>query len=99
MKILFVAVFLVLLSFTVNAEETNYCHDQEANRAWEVLMHKYPGDSELSTLHALRMGLCYKIETGDIVIKEATKIFESVKNQLINKKANENGVKRKKAKL
>ncbi|MGR3176622.1 MAG: hypothetical protein ACUZ8E_01030 [Candidatus Anammoxibacter sp.] len=91
MKVLFATVFLVLLlNYTTFADETNYCHDPEVNLQWEMLVNKYPGDVELSTLHALRMGLCYKVELGDIEIKSATKIFESVRNQLIYKKTKEN---------
>ncbi|MGR3318773.1 MAG: hypothetical protein ACUZ8O_09875 [Candidatus Anammoxibacter sp.] len=90
MKVLFTTALLaLLLSFTVNAEEKNYCHDSEANQEWNILINKYPGDLQLSTLHALRLGLCYKIELGQIEIGEATKIFESVKNQLVNRKVNE----------
>ena len=86
MKILIITVLCMLLvSYTINANETNYCYDLESNHEWEILIQKYPYDMELAALHALRIGLCYKVEKGDISLDQATDIFENVRMQLIDK--------------
>lgn len=76
---------MLLISCTINADETNYCYDLESNQQWDILIQKYPYDMELAALHALRIGLCYKVEKGDISLDQATDIFENVRMQLIGK--------------
>ncbi|MFC1533217.1 hypothetical protein ACFLZG_03070 [Thermodesulfobacteriota bacterium] len=41
---------------------------------------------DIQTLHALRIGLCAKVERGDLTVQEATLIFESARDSIINKK-------------
>lgn len=66
--------------------ETNYCHDHETNAHWEALARKYPNDMGVATLHALRLGLCLKVERGDLTIDEATEIFENAREQIVQVK-------------
>ncbi len=40
-------------------------------------MPKYPDDISLQILHALRIGLCVKVEDGSISFKDATKLINS----------------------
>ncbi len=70
----------------INLEEYNYCNDQEANTEWEVLVLKYPADLQMHALHALRMGLCFKVNRGDIDLNQATEIFENMRLALIKSK-------------
>ena len=49
----------------------NYCKDKNSWEAWNVLSKKYPNDLDVQTLHALRIGLCIKIEKGSITLKKA----------------------------
>ena len=83
--IIFTVLFLVAVS--VAAEEENYCQDKESWKEWDELVAKYPGDTDIQTLHALRLGLCAKVQRGDITVRQATKIFESARVAIINKKA------------
>jgi hypothetical protein len=70
----------------------NYCHDQESWDEWEALVQKYPDDMDLHTLHALRLGLCAKVDRGDLTVEEATDIFERARERILQKKRTEEGV-------
>ena len=70
----------------INLEVKNYCSDPEANTEWEVLVLKYPADLQIHALHALRMGLCFKVSRGDIDLDQATEIFENMRLALIKSK-------------
>ncbi len=80
----------LLLSYTVNAEEKNYCDDPDANMQWEALIQKRPDDMQVHALHALRIGLCFKVDRGDLEVNQATEIFENMRNALVNFKQREN---------
>lgn len=66
-------VFSCSLAYT--EEQTNYCLDKESWKEWEALVKKYPNDNNVQTLHALRVGLCVKIEQGSVTFEQATDIF------------------------
>jgi hypothetical protein len=61
----------------------------ESWKEWEELADKYPADNDVQILHALRLGLCIKVERGDITVKDATNIFEAARTTIINKKSSE----------
>ena len=48
----------------------NHCKDQESWKEWDALIQKYPDDLDIQALHALRLGLCAKIERGEITIED-----------------------------
>ena len=83
--IIFSVLFIVAVS--VAAKEENYCKDMGSWKEWDELVAKYPNDMDIQTLHALRLGLCIKVQRGDITIEQATKIFESMRTAIINKKS------------
>ena len=93
--ILLLLIILSLSSLPVIAAE-NYCTDPESWEEWEELVAKYPNDSDLQTLHALRLGLCLKVERGDLTLEEGTDIFEKARQAILEKKKAE---KRKSAKV
>lgn len=66
--IIFFALSILLFSNSLNAEEQNYCNDPEANMQWEALIQEHPGDTQVHALHALRIGLCFKVERGDLSV-------------------------------
>jgi len=68
------------------AEDVNYCTDPDSWKEWEALVEKYPNDMEVHTLHALRIGLCIKVDRGDITVPEATDIFEKAREVIIQKR-------------
>ncbi|MDZ7761717.1 MAG: hypothetical protein U5L00_15850 [Desulfovermiculus sp.] len=65
--------------------EKNFCHDPESNAEWEELINKYPNDMGIQALHALRIGLCQKVDDDVLTIPEATKIFEDMRKALIER--------------
>ncbi len=85
-KIFITALSILLFLSTLNAEETNYCKDSDANMEWEAMIREHPGDMQIHALHALRLGLCFKVDRGDISISQATVIFENMRSALINAK-------------
>jgi hypothetical protein len=51
-----------VISLTLNAKENNYCNDPDANMQWEALIQEDPDDMQIHALHALRLGLCFKVD-------------------------------------
>jgi hypothetical protein len=83
--ILLLFFILSLSSLPIIAAE-NYCTDPESWGEWEELVAKYPNDSDIQTLHALRIGLCLKIERGDLTLEQGTDIFEKARQAILEKK-------------
>ncbi len=80
-----VALILVFCSL-VSAESENYCHDEKSWKEWDELVEKNPNDMEVQALHALRIGLCAKVDRGGITLDQATEIFESAREAIIRKR-------------
>ena len=79
-----ILVLAFVFSFPGFAEEpTNYCLDKESWKEWDALVKKYPNDNDVQTLHALRLGLCLKIEQGSITFEQATDIFNRAHEMVI----------------
>lgn len=83
---LLTAILILLLCGPTSGEEQvkNYCHDPAAYQQWEKLVRKHPEDMELQALHALRIGLCLKVDRGDLSVSQATDIFERMREALID---------------
>ena len=75
-----------LLICTGAIAEENYCIDKESWQEWDNLVAKAPNDMDIQTLHALRLGLCAKVERGDISVQQATDIFENARDAIVDKK-------------
>jgi UDP-N-acetyl-D-mannosaminuronate dehydrogenase len=56
---------------------------------WEALIQEHPYDMQIHSLHALRLGLCFKVDRGDLTVSQATEIFENMRSALVNAKAEE----------
>jgi hypothetical protein len=80
--------FLLCL-YSLNAEEKNFCEDTNTNIQWEALIQKNPDNMQFHALHALRLGLCFKVDRGDLTVDQATEIFENRRSSLINAMENE----------
>ncbi len=80
---------ILLFSYTLNAEETNYCNDPDTNMQWEAMVKKHPGDMQIHALYALRLGLCFEVDRGDLTVDQATEIFENMRSALIGAKVRE----------
>ena len=88
--ILFSLCSTLMVHSTLFAETENYCHDQDSWKEWDELVEKYPNDHEVQALHALRIGLCVKIDRGSITVEQAIDIFESAPEAILDKRKNEN---------
>jgi hypothetical protein len=85
MLLIGLSLFLVFCSF-IYAESENYCHDEKSWKEWEALIDKNPNDMEVQALHALRVGLCVKVDRSEITLEQATQIFESAREAIIQKR-------------
>ena len=92
MNLIIKFIYILLLVFTLGLfgedlrAAENYCTDKESWKEWDTLAEKYPDDMDIQTLHALRIGLCVKVERGDIKVEQAKDIFENARNTIITKK-------------
>jgi len=84
--------FLVAFFFAAQpsfAAEENYCDDQAAALAWQQLVKVSPNDLVLQRLHALRLGICEKIEKGSLSLNQGMKIFEEERERALQKRFEE----------
>jgi len=91
-----VAIIIVVFTFSTYADDDsfkpkNYCKDKKAWAEWEVLVAKYPDDDDVQILHAMRVGLCIKVEQGSISLEKAVELFDRahefvIKQTEMNKK-------------
>ena len=79
-------VLILFLASQFAVAKENYCTDPESWKEWEALVRKYPNDLDLHYLHALRIGLCVKVERGELTVEQATHIFERARDAIIEKK-------------
>jgi len=83
---MFISLCLIFAVYSASsAESKNYCHDKESWKEWDALAEKNPNDTEVQALHALRIGLCVKVERSQITVEQATEIFESAREAIIKK--------------
>ena len=71
---------------TSSTVEKDYYNNQIDNMEWDALIQQYPDDMVIHTLHALRDGLRFKLDKGDLNVSQATEIFENMRTALINGK-------------
>jgi hypothetical protein len=88
MRKLIITIIVLLIPLAALAE-TNYCHDPKANAEWEELIENHPNDMQVQALHALRIGLCQKVDNDVLTIPKATKIFEDMRKALIKHRSRE----------
>jgi hypothetical protein len=80
---LFIGLSLIFVCCSLAyAESANYCHDEKSWKEWDALVEKNPNDMEVQTLHALRI----KVDRGGITLEQATQIFESARESIIQKR-------------
>nr|AIJ02277.1 hypothetical protein [uncultured soil microorganism] len=76
-------------SLTLADEAPNNCHDPASWQDWNDRVKQHPDDTELHTLHALWLGLCVKVERGDVSLDDAITIFENARSTLIQQRQDE----------
>ena len=91
--------FLILLSspcFAGSSEEPiNYCKDPASWKEWNELLKKHPQDDAIYALYATRRGLCTMVESGMIDLDRATRIFEDIRESLVENYRDQSGPKEK----
>jgi hypothetical protein len=87
--VLAIAVALVLMTANAAADPVNFCHDEATWRQWTELVRENPGDDQLQMLHALRIGLCIKIEQGSISFDRANQLFNRAHESSIEQRRRE----------
>jgi hypothetical protein len=84
---MFLSLWLIILFPSALYPETeNYCLDEKSWAEWDRLIEKNPNDMEVQALHALRIGLCAKVDRGEISLGQATEIFESAREAIVQKR-------------
>jgi len=86
-------VILALLGCTLptahasdSSEPNNYCQSPDSWAEWKELLAQHPHDRGLQTLHALRLGICLKVDRGEITLDEGTALFEEARTALMVQK-------------
>ena len=97
MKILALATIIILLGISgVHATDLQtkppdrpktYCHDPAAWAQWTRMVYKYPNDMTVQSLHALWLGLCMKVDLGQISVENAIVLFERAREAAIKTKS------------
>jgi len=86
-KTVFIILFLVFIyTNSLYADPENYCRDQESWEEWDTIIEKNPDDMQVQALHALRIGLCVKVDRGEITLDQATEIFEAARETIVEKR-------------
>lgn len=89
MKTIFPSISLTALLLFPNSAgceaPANYCNDPEAMRQWRALLEKHPHDDAIAALHAMRVGLCAMVESGEMKEARATDIFEKMRESLVER--------------
>ncbi len=75
-----------VISLTLKAGKNNFCNDPDSNSTWESLILEHPDDMQVQALHALRVGLCIKVDRGELDADQATEIFKNMRRTLIGAK-------------
>ena len=84
--LILISVLVLSYSHGFTEEPMNYCLEKESWNEWDELVQKYPNDEDVQILHALRIGLCTKIERGSITFDQANAIFNRTHKMVIEKK-------------
>ena len=91
--------FLILLSSPCfagsNEEPVNYCKDPASWKEWNELLKKHPQDDAIYALYATRRGLCTMVESRMIDLNRATRIFEDIRESLVENYRDQSGPKEK----
>lgn len=66
-------------------ESNNYCKDETSWQQWHELLAKHPQDDAIHALYATRRGLCSMVESGKIDLDRATRIFEKMRDSLVDR--------------
>lgn len=69
---------------TYSTGEKDYYNNPGDDMEWDALIQQHPDNMVAHTLHALREGLRFKLDRGDLTVGQAAEIFENMRMVLIN---------------
>ena len=82
MKRLMISLVVVLALFIsvslCTAEDEKFCNDEKMWAHFDSMAKEFPADNSVQILHALKIGLCEKIEQGSIRTALAIRIFNDM---------------------
>ena len=73
-----------------NHTPENYCYDATENANWRTALKRFPNDSVLLRLYALRQGLCDMVDENIIPLDVAILLFEEERERWITEYRKEN---------
>ena len=89
----FALIFTLSLFFSLAHADgaDKFCKDPYIWETFDSLITKHPDDIPIHILHALRIGLCLKIEENSITTSEAIVIFNDMLDTVVEKMEEEDG--------
>lgn len=87
-KLIVITILLLFSSFPLYADDSSFCGDPKIWEYFESMTEKYPDDIPLQILHALKVGLCVKIDQNSISTPEAINLFNDMVDTVANKRGN-----------
>ncbi len=85
MRKILIVLSIIFIFSSVYAQDQNYCHDEQSREEWNQLVLKYPNSRDEQILHAVRIGLCKKIDKGSISFKVARDAFNHMHEMIIER--------------
>jgi len=85
-KLIISSILLLSLSCSLYADDSTFCNEPETWENFESMAKKYPDDVPVQILHALRIGLCVKIDQNSISTTEAINLFNDMLDTVANKR-------------
>jgi hypothetical protein len=84
-KTVLIVALLLFLAWPVYSDNSKFCNDPPHWEHFNSMVADDPENIPLQILHALKIGLCVKIEQNSISTEEAVGLFTDMLNTLIDK--------------
>jgi hypothetical protein len=79
--ILFIPLFVPHISLALDQPlPEHYCNDEKSWQSWDHILNSNPGNDEVASLYAFRVGLCSMVKSGQIETIRATQLFERMRD-------------------
>jgi len=89
-KLIIISILLLLSSLPLYADDdSTFCNNPQAWDHINSMVEKDPNDIPLQILHALKIGLCVKIEQNSISSPEAIHLFNDMVDTMAKKREEE----------
>ncbi len=86
MRAVIIVILTLFLLLPAHADDSAFCEDPKMWAYFDSLTKKMPNDIPLQLLHALKIGLCVKVEKNSIRLDEAIQIFNDMVDTVVNKR-------------